>query len=38
MNAPVSHHERARLAALYRYRILDLHPERDFDVVIPVIA
>jgi len=32
MKAPVSHHERARLAALHRNRILDTLPEGDFDL------
>ena len=38
MNAPVFHHERARLAALHRYRILDTLPERDFDALAALAA
>jgi hypothetical protein len=38
MNAPVPHHERARLAALHRYRILDTLPERDFDALAVLAA
>jgi hypothetical protein len=38
MNAPVSHHERARLAALHRYPILDTLPERDFDALAALAA
>jgi GAF domain-containing protein len=38
MSAPVPHHERARLAALHRYRILDTLPERDFDALAVLAA
>jgi hypothetical protein len=32
MHAPIPHHERKRLAALYQYRLLDTGPARDCDV------
>jgi GAF domain-containing protein len=38
MNAPVPHHERARLAALHRNRILDPLPKRDFDALAAQIC
>jgi hypothetical protein len=38
MNAPVSAHERARLAALHQYCILDTLPGRDFDAPAALAA
>ena len=38
MDASVPHHERARLAALNRDRILDTLPERDFDALAALAA
>jgi formate hydrogenlyase transcriptional activator len=38
MNAPVLHHERARLAALHRNRILDTLPEQDLDALAALAA
>jgi PAS domain-containing protein len=38
MDASVPHHERARLPALHRNRILDTLPERDFDALAALAA
>ena len=38
MNPSVPHHERARLAAVHRNRILDTLPERDFDALAALAA